>query len=229
MMNVLSHSIRPRPCRLAAASIRTFAAHVNTNPIPDLGNTMPSGHNARVGSLQTFTLPQNITGSQGERIMGRAMVDIWRQDGILQIATNPFGQKIQAAAMEASRRFFRKPYNEKAACVDPQSYSGYISSGEEITDGIADYSEIFTVTKDLPLYDARVRAKWPCHGPCPWPDREMKGPIETYMKWLDTEGGKLLRLIEFGLDVPEGSLTKYTQDGWHHARVLRLVNVRLHP
>ncbi|OJJ47384.1 hypothetical protein ASPZODRAFT_16065 [Penicilliopsis zonata CBS 506.65] len=190
---------------------------------------MPPGYNAKVGNLQTFTLPADVTDTPGHRAMGRAMIQTWRQEGILQISTDSEGQQLQQQAMEASRRFFRRPSHEKAACVDSQSYAGYIASGEEITDGIADYSEIFTVLKDLPPSDPRVQAQWPCHGPCPWPppfpDREttttMKAPIEAYMTWLGRQGERLLRLIEYGLGVSEGSLTRYTRDGWHHQRVLR--------
>lgn len=99
--------------------------------------------------------------------------------------------------------------------------AGYIASGEEITGGVADYSEIFTVTKDLPLDDPRVVDKWPCHGPCPWPHLEMRNRMKDYMDYLGESGEKLLRLTEYGLGVPQGALTKMTQDGWHHMRVLR--------
>ncbi|CVK86342.1 related to ethylene-forming enzyme [Fusarium mangiferae] len=102
-----------------------------------------------------------------------------------------------------------------------QTYSGYIASGEELTDGIADYSEIFTVTKDLELDEPRVVAKWPCHGRCPWPDYEMQNPMHRYMQSLGGVGETLLQLTELGLGVPQGSLTNYTEDGWHHLRILR--------
>jgi isopenicillin N synthase-like dioxygenase len=110
--------------------------------------------------------------------------------------------------------------------VDAQSYAGYIASGEEITDGIPDYSEIFTVTKDLPLDDQRVMNGWPCHGPCPWPDSDMANVIQRYMDDLAANGERMLQLIEFGLHVPPQSLTKYTGDGWHHLRMLRYASPR---
>jgi len=182
---------------------------------------MPPGYVASVGNLQTFTLPQRVTGSVADQNMGNALVSAWQRDGILQIAMEPKQRQIYEAANNASRGFFRKPHAQKAACIDSQSYAGYIASGEEITDGIADYSEIFTVTKDLDLDEPRVRAKWPCHGRCPWPDTEMREPIRRYMDYLGQSGEKLLRLIELGLKVPEGSLTRLTRDGWHHLRILR--------
>lgn len=153
--------------------------------------------------------------------MGMDMVNAWRKDGIIQIAMSREQQTTYKKADATSRRFFSREPAEKLACVDTNSYSGYIGSGEEITNGIADYSEIFTVTKDLDQNDQRSVQKWPCHGPCPWPDQSMKRNIDNYMQDLDANGDKILQLIELGLDVPKGSLTNYSQDGWHHMRILR--------
>ncbi|EAA28260.3 hypothetical protein GE21DRAFT_6094 [Neurospora crassa] len=187
----------------------------------DLGKTMPPNFKAQVAHLDTFELPEKITGSASDRALGKAIIDTWRYEGIIQIAQSDLQKKLWNDAKAASKRFFRKPAAEKAACVDSQSYAGYIASGEEVTDGIADYSEIFTITKDLDLEEPRVRAKWPCHGPCPWPDVEMKEPMMRYVDNLGLEGEKILQLAEFGLGVAPGTLTQYTRDGWHHTRVLR--------
>lgn len=199
---------------------RTMATVHNTH-IRDAGATMPPGHKAKVGCLETFDLPDRVTGSPSDKAMGQALVKAWKRDGIFQIAMNSSQREIYKYAESASKRFFAKPHNEKAACIDSQSYAGYIASGEEITDGIADYSEIFTVTKDLDLSEPRVTKKWPCHGPCPWPDAEMRDPMKSYMNYLGESGEKLLALTELGLGVPQGSLLQYTQDGWHHMRILR--------
>ncbi|EWZ29366.1 hypothetical protein FOZG_16994 [Fusarium oxysporum Fo47] len=195
-----------------------------TQPHPqglEKASDVPPGHLATTGKLQTFILPEEVSGSEEDKKLGKAIVDAWKKDGILQIAMKPEQQGLYKAANLASKRFFSKPYAQKAACIDSQTYSGYIASGEELTDGIADYSEIFTVTKDLELDEPRVVAKWPCHGRCPWPDYEMKNPMERYMNSLGESGEILLKLTELGLGVPEGSLTDYTKDGWHHMRILR--------
>ncbi|KAI6363305.1 hypothetical protein MCOR31_007895 [Pyricularia oryzae] len=220
---------RPNPRAIGLTSSLPHGRHMATissqglsqEQLQRMGQTMPPGYKARVGQLETFTLPESVRGSRGDREMGKALVDAWRRDGILQIAMNPKQQAMYDAAQAASKRFFAKPHEQKAACVDNQSYAGYIASGEEITDGIADYSEIFTVTKDLDLDEPRVKAKWPCHGPCPWPDAEMRDPMKKYMDYLGESGEKLLQLTEYGLGVPEGSLTQYTNDGWHHMQILR--------
>ncbi|CAI7643902.1 unnamed protein product [Penicillium discolor] len=187
----------------------------------DLGSTMPPNSVARVGRLKTFTLPKKATGSPRDIEMGKAMINAWREDGILQVSMSSEQQDLFDKASAASKRFFAMPPTQKAACVDTQSYAGYIASGEEITDGIADYSEIFTVTKDLPLDEARVKARWPCHGPCPWLDSDMKTTIQQYMDSLGNSGETLLQMIEYGLNLDPETLTSLTKDGWHHLRVLR--------
>ena len=221
-------SILSRARIIYSTSFRTMVtsqgiATAATPAKQDLGATMPPNYNARPGELQTFELPAQVTGTPKDVELGKALVDAWRSDGILQISMTDTKKSLMDEVFAASKGFFRKPHSEKAACVDSQSYSGYIASAEEITDGIPDYSEIFTVTKDLDLSETRVKNHWPCHGPCPWPDLEMKDPMEQYMKYLGQSGEKLLQLIECGLGIPPGSLTKYTSDGWHHMRILRYV------
>jgi hypothetical protein len=121
--------------------------------------TRPPDHPAEIGELSTFLLPDKVTGSQEDIALGNGLVDAWRRDGILQIAF-PDGLRVLRNALKESKKYFARPQWQKAQNVDSQSFAGYIASGEEITDGVADYSEIFTVTKDLTLDDHRVQAKW---------------------------------------------------------------------
>ena len=131
-----------------------------------------------------------------------------------------------SSCFETSKNFFRSSHDEKAKHVDDQSFAGYIASGKEITDGIADYSEIFTVTKDLPETDVRVQAKWPCHGPTPWPSEEYKKQMDQLMKLLGDSGEKLLKLVGLGLGLKDpDALLNLTEDGWHHMRILRFPHV----
>ncbi|CAN8097789.1 unnamed protein product [Discula destructiva] len=210
-----------RPGASTRLALRTMAT-VAREPIQqNLGATMPPNYTAKVGDLQTFQLPDKVTGSRADKALGDALIQAWKRDGIFQISMNQSQRRIYKQAEAESKRFFGKPHQEKAACVDSQSYAGYIASGEEITDGVADYSEIFTVTKDLDVSDPRVRNKWPCHGPCPWPETRMKESMSTYMDYLGQNGDKLLALTELGLNVAPGSISRYIEDGWHHMRILR--------
>jgi len=172
--------------------------------------------------LQTFHLPESINGTEAEVHLARRMMRAWQADGIFQVATDPVQNRRTTAAMEASRRFFAEPLEFKSRHVSDLTYSGYIASGAELTAGEADYSEIFTVCPDVPLADPRVRAQWPCHGPVPWPGGAYQQSMRTFMGELGSIGEKLLKLTALGLGLGDlDTLTRLTNGGWHHMRVLR--------
>lgn len=172
--------------------------------------------------LRTFRLPESVTGSDDDVELGRGLIEAWQADGILQIATDAAQDRTTAEAMAASRRFFHGlSLEEKSRLVSDLTYAGYIASGEEVTDGVADYSEIFTVCKDVPLDDSRVVGKWPCHGPVPWPDDRYRDAMRNFMAMLGAAGEKILKLTALGFGLGIDTFAKLTADGWHHMRVLR--------
>lgn len=172
--------------------------------------------------LRTFCLPTAIIGQRSDMILGQEMIRAWRADGIFQIAIDQVQHQKTQEAIASSKRFFAWPLEHKSRHISEWSYSGYIASGEEVTAGQADNAETFTVCKDLPLSDARVRAGWPCHGPVPWPDEAYQHSMQVFMDELGGIGEKLLRLIALGLGLARiDALTDLTFDGWHHMRVMR--------
>jgi isopenicillin N synthase-like dioxygenase len=187
---------------------------------------MPPHHKAYVGTLRTFKLPHVVTADSGDLALGKTMVDTWRKDGIFQIQLTPAQGKLLQQCYAKSKEFFRLAHEEKAKHVDDQSFAGYIASGEEVTDGVPDYSEIFTVTKDLPESDPRVKNRWPCHGPCPWPNQAYEASMKELMGVLGESGEKLLQLTALGLGLKNSNaLNQLTEDGWHHMRILRFPHV----
>ena len=175
---------------------------------------MPPNHIAKPGHLMTFALPQRVVGSQSDVTLGQRMIETWRKDGIFQISLTAAQDVALQNAFKASKSFFGRPYAEKAKHVDDQSFSGYIASGEELTDGVADYSEIFTVTKDLPVTDPRVQNRWPCHGPCPWPDIKYATTMKNLMSQLGESGEKLLNLVALGLGLENPERPDKADQGW---------------
>lgn len=187
---------------------------------------MPPYHKATCGHLRTFVLPETVSADKESTHLGKAMIQEWRKTGIFQIQMTSAQEAMLTECFKTSKNFFRRPAEEKAKHVDDQSFAGYIASGEEITDGIADYSEIFTVTKDLPQSDPRVQQRWPCHGPTPWPNEEYKSRMDELMKLLGDSGEKLLKLVGLGLGLEDpDALLDLTDDGWHHMRILRFPHV----
>lgn len=172
-------------------------------------------------TLKTFKLPAKVTGSTADITLGEQLIRAWRTDGIFQIKTRVEQDRKTQAAIAVSKRFFKKPQTFKSGCINDSAYSGYIASGEEITAGQADYSEIFTICKDLPESDPRVQKGWPCHGPVPWPDSVYHKRMKAFMDELGAAGEKLLKLTALGINLPITTFTDLTRDGWHHMRVLR--------
>ncbi|MCM0677706.1 hypothetical protein NCC78_23905 [Micromonospora phytophila] len=173
-------------------------------------------------TLQTFRLPNAVSGTGSDIRLGHDLVRAWQTDGIFQVATDQAGDRVTADAIEACQRFFRLPIGVKAGYVSDLAYSGYIASGEEVTVGEADYSEIFTVCPDVAVNDPRVQQQWPCHGPVPWPDPDYRLRMRAFMDILGSIGEKLLRLVALGLGLTNlDALTRLTDGGWHHMRVLR--------
>src|ERR1700728_4707071 len=116
---------------LATAACQTLPS--NGDPRSDYGcNTMPPGHQAIVGHLRTFTLPETITGTPSDCRLGKEMIDTWRKDGIFQISMTSVQENVCEEALAKSKDFFKQPHEWKTSHVDSQSFAGYIASGEEL-------------------------------------------------------------------------------------------------
>lgn len=171
---------------------------------------------------KTFYLPEYITGRQSDLDLASQMIQAWRIAGIFQVATNIIQDSKLKNAFEASKKFFQMPLDFKSQCINDLSYSGYIANGEELTAGKCDYSEIFTICKDIPLDHDCIQAHWPCHGSVPWPNENYHQSMKALMDELGIMGEKLLKLIALGLGINDiNTFTKLTRNGWHHMRVLR--------
>jgi isopenicillin N synthase-like dioxygenase len=175
-----------------------------------------------VTELRTFELPLSVRRTEADARLADEMIRAWQTDGIFQVAMTDPQRELTRAAMESSRRFFGQPAEVKSGHVSDLTYSGYIASGEEVTAGEEDYSEIFTVCPDVPPTDPRVRQQWPCHGPAPWPDARYRQDMLAFMAGLGSIGDRLLRLTALGLGLADlDALARMTDEGWHHMRVLR--------
>jgi isopenicillin N synthase-like dioxygenase len=176
---------------------------------------------------RTFRLPGTGRAAPNDLVLGREMLAAWQRDGIFQVVPHPAQAQRVVTAMTAGRLFFSLPVEYKARHVCDLSYSGYSIFGERADAseaGVAEAGrpEVFTVCKDVPAGDARVREGWPCHGPVPWPDLEYRLAMRAFMDMARFVGDTLLRLLALGMDLPSpDALTRLTRDGWHHLRVLR--------
>jgi isopenicillin N synthase-like dioxygenase len=197
--------------------------HVNSDYMHVMKGGPQKGHHEESTScFRTVKLPETLDGAAADIELARYIIDGWRQDGIVRLKMTSKQIEMFRQADTSCRRFFNRSLTEKIRCVDERTYSGYTASGEEITNNIEDLPEIFTVMKDLPPEDERVRLRWPCHGPCPWPSEDFKFIVDSLMKSLAESGAKLMHLIAIGLGLqrPE-ELTGITDEGMHYIRILR--------
>ncbi|KAL8408122.1 hypothetical protein RB594_006793 [Gaeumannomyces avenae] len=90
---MLRQALRATRPRLSGRGMAT-ASHGQVMDREAMGRTMPPNHKARVGLLDTFELPAEVRGTAGDRAMGKAIVESWRRNGILQIAMSPAQEAI---------------------------------------------------------------------------------------------------------------------------------------
>lgn len=131
-------------------------------------SNQPYAFSTKKANFQTFTVPsENINELTPNHVaLGKELIRAFRTDGLLQIEVNNEMANICKDAISESKAFFlNTSLVDKRKLVNDLSYSGYIASGQELTDGKADGSEIFTITPDIGLNDERFINKWPCHGP----------------------------------------------------------------
>jgi isopenicillin N synthase-like dioxygenase len=72
------------------------------------------------------------------------MIGAGRKVDMLQIKMENEAITLARQAFRTSKDFFSLANNTHTGCNDDQSFFSYIVCGEEITDSMADYSEIFS-------------------------------------------------------------------------------------
>ncbi|MET0236379.1 MAG: MFS transporter [Kibdelosporangium sp.] len=164
--------------------------------------------------LRTFGLPDHVEGTDADIRLAQEMIRTWQADGLLRISCDRWQARKVEAAFEASRGFFALPDTIKTRCVSDLTYAGYSA---------ADGMETFAICPDVPRDDIRVGARWPCHGPVPWPSIEFRRAMRTFLDELGRIGERLLHLIAIGLQLPDfETFTALSEDGWHHMLVQRI-------
>lgn len=156
------------------------------------------------------------------------MVDAWRDGDAFELTLDEaaIGPQLRRA-FASSRRFFALSAGRKSRYVSDLTYAGYAAPGEECAgaedDAGEEGCEAFTVCQDIAPHDPRVRERWPCHGPVPWPDAEFRRAMLGLTEALGFVADRLLRQValDFGLDDPD-VFARLTWSGWHHLRAVHV-------
>ena len=67
--------------------------------------------------MRTFELPDSVSGTTADRILGRQLVRTWETDGIFQVAATAEQDRVTRVALTECRRFFSRLLPELAKCV----------------------------------------------------------------------------------------------------------------
>jgi isopenicillin N synthase-like dioxygenase len=162
-----------------------------------------------------------------EAELGEALVRSWQTEGAFQVAAGEL-QPDAERAFAASERFFARPATAKARYVSDLTYAGYAEPGEEAGAGEVDRRESFTVCQDIAPHDPRVRERWPCHGPVPWPDAHYRRAMLALTDRLGEVADRLLRRVALALGAEDPDVfARLTWGGWHSLRALHFPPERM--
>jgi 2-oxoglutarate dioxygenase / 2-oxoglutarate/L-arginine monooxygenase/decarboxylase len=162
--------------------------------------------------LRTFGLPDCVEGTEPDIRLAHELIAGWRADGLVQISCDRWQRQWIEAAGDVARQFFAQPAYLKSRCVSDLTFAGYAAPGET-----------FLICPDIPREDVRVGARWPGHGPVPWPSIEFRRTMRSFRHELGRIGDKLLHLAAIGLRLPDfETFTDLADDGWHHMLVQNL-------
>jgi 2-oxoglutarate dioxygenase / 2-oxoglutarate/L-arginine monooxygenase/decarboxylase len=165
------------------------------------------------------------TMSQPGQEIADEIVEGWCADGVFRLTgmEGALGPQMRRA-FASSRRFFGQSAGRKSRCVSDLTYAGYVAPGEEaarVAEGEAEAGgrEAFTVCQDVSPDDPRVRERWPCHGPVPWPDAEFRRAMLALTDELCALADRLLLQVALGLGLDDPNVfARLTWSGWHHLR-----------
>lgn len=114
-------------------------------------------------------------------------------------------------AIDASKRFFEQPLDERMKVEKDRFHRGYLPLGTTRYPGRGpDLKDSYDIGVDLPLAHPDVVAGLPLHGPNQWPDMPLfRAPLEAYFAAVRDFGLKLLKLFACSLDLEDDFFVKH--------------------
>ena len=127
------------------------------------------------------------------------------QSGFCYIKNHGIDEALIFDAVQAARRFFQRPLDEKLRSAPKESVRGFNAIGRTQMYGSKhpDYKEYFQIGLELPRDDPAVLAGQPLRGPNQWPegDAEFERALMAYFHAVAHCGQTFLRAIAVSLGV----------------------------
>ena len=103
--SLITQSMMVRKMASAAAAVAAPSPQPHSPTILNASGP-PPGHSVTAGNLQTFILPEKISDTEANRKLGKALVEAWQKDGILQISMTPEQHSLYKSANYARNGIF---------------------------------------------------------------------------------------------------------------------------
>jgi isopenicillin N synthase-like dioxygenase len=159
-----------------------------------------------VDAIPVIDIAPLFAGAEGERIVGRQLLDSVQRIGFFYIAGHGVAKAKIDRVLEASSRFFHAPRDRKETVRIADYHRGFLPIGEAKMAGARnpDYKESFVWGWDVAPDDPDIENSNNILAPNRWPDflPDLKAVLDDYIETINDLGVHLLRAFAAGMGLP---------------------------
>ncbi len=169
-------------------------------------------------ALPVIDVAPLVAGGAARHAVARRIDEACREVGFFYVVGHGVSEDLQNELVEASRRFFARPLEEKLAISmtrGGRAWRGYFPVGGELTSGVPDLKEGIYFGAELDAAHPLVAAGTPLHGPNLFPADmpELRAAVLSYMAEMSRLGHDLMRGVALALGLDAGLFAaRYTGD-----------------
>lgn len=164
-------------------------------------------------TIPVIDLSPLFDGEDGERFVGRQLLDIVRRIGFFYVENHGVPQAKIDRALETGAKFFHMDRAKKETVRVADYHRGFLPIGEATMSGASkpDNKESFIWGWDVDPDDPDIEHSNRILAPNRWPDvlPELRDALDDYIKTINGLGIALLRAFAAGLDLPHDHFVKH--------------------
>jgi isopenicillin N synthase-like dioxygenase len=166
-----------------------------------------------VDAIPVINVAPLFDGAEGERMVGRQLLDTVQRIGFFYIENHGVPQAKIDRAVKMGGRFFHMDRAQKETVRVADYHRGFLPVGEATMSGARnpDYKESFIWGWDVDPDDPDIERSNRILAPNRWPDAlpELKASLDDYIETVNGLGIALLRAFAAGLDLPHDHFVRH--------------------
>ncbi len=166
-----------------------------------------------VEAIPIIDLAPLFDGDDGERAVGRQLLDSVQRIGFFYVENHQVPQSLIDAVLETGAQFFHAPRDQKETVRVTDYHRGFLPIGEATMSGAQnpDYKESFIWGWNVAAGDADIEHSNRILAPNRWPAflPELKTTLDDYIQTVNGLGIRLLRAFAAGLDLPHDHFVQH--------------------